>query len=339
MKTRSQSQLSSYEMDYNTKEQEQQYEDFMAKNSLDSPAKFQEIMQQRKTRPSPPNFDDTEPDEPRTATPFPLAEQLPPTVKAEDRGSSLGGFSTQIDPQEMLRMMSDMKKNCCAMEEAAKAKDRQIEQLMAALAAQKEASERQAIENFRLRQQIAQPTIAPDTRPDTDYYLIPDTKKADTIPDTKPDASEASQPRARFPDTDPILERDIWEPVELSTGYTTNQFDELVVSFILPSTITSDRKDVFDIPSLIDYILKKRPDIKATFPNDNDTGYVLLAQARVAAAKISATVRTLSPAGKILATMQMISVSGDDHRRGDMQLAVEHGLKCSVQEIQLKPYR
>ena len=341
MKTRSRSQSNSYEMEFDTIEEEEQYENFMAKHS---PKKFREYMQQKKARPTPPNFDDSDfesaGEEPVAATPFPTTNEQPaeqPACKIDDYKSSLGDNTSQTNPQIMIQMMNTMKTNCDAMEQAMATKDAQITQLVAALAAQKEASKKQADEFQELRLQMAQLTAAPAPRFDTDSDSIPNTnhnaRSQDTDPDTQPQgAFKNDSERSVSPEAGDVSDK--WEPVALSTGDTTNQFDELVASFVLHPTITMDRKDVFDIPSLADYILKKRPDVKMIFKHDNDTGHVLVEQARAAAAKINATVRSLSSAGKLLTVMQILAILGDDDRRGDVQLAVENALQHDATDLQ-----
>jgi len=227
----------------------------------------------------------------------------------------------------MIQMVNTMKTNCDAMEQAVATKDAQIEQLVAALATQKEASKQQAQEIQQLRLQMAQLAAASAPRFDTDYDSIPDTDHDAKIHDAKAHERAVVNNSERSVSSEASHVSDKWEPVALSMGDTTNQFDELVASFVLHSTITMDRKYVFDIPSLADYILKKRPDIKMIFKRENDTGHVLIEQARTATAKINATVRSLSNAGKILTVMQMLAILGDDDRRCDVQLAVENALQ------------
>ena len=49
--------------------------------------------------------------------------------------------------------------------------------------------------------------------------------------------------------------------------------------------------------------------------------------------KVNATVRGLSRAGVILTVMQIMGVTGNDDRRGDIQLAVECALQCDALQL------
>ena len=329
-------------MEFDSKEDEEQYERFMAKHS---PQKFQKYMQMKSDRPAQPNFDagDYEPasEEPVAATPLPPAEQPSdePTHRLHTETSSLGGYPTH-DSRKITDMLVAMQRSCDAMERAAEAKDEQITQLVAALATHKDASKKQADDIQQLRQQMAQLTAATVPRSNTNYDTQIHDSAADAktqIPDSIHDSAADAKTKADLIHNSAADAKttgmDRWEPVTLTTGDSTNQFDELVVSLCLPTTITSTRKDVFDVPSLVDYILKKRQDIKSIFKNADDTGYVLVEQAKVALNKIGATVRDLPTTGKILAAMQMMAVTGNDDRRGDIQLAVETALGCNSHEI------
>ena len=311
-----------FEAEFDTDEDKMQYERFMAKHS---PKKFQQYMKM-KERPAPPNFEDGgyEPadDAIATATPIPAEGQtaVPPTLQIDAKVHPQGG-----DLLQMMHTMHAIKSSCDAMEAAVATKDRQIAELMAALSTQKQEHDHVSSQQTQQMQQLQMQmqrlmAAAADPTNDTGIHDVP---IHDELQIQDADNGINTQNGA-----------DVWEPVKLSTGDVTNQFDELVVSLVLPSSFTSDRKDVFDVPSLADYILKKRPDIKTIFKNDDDTGHVLIQQTKNAAAKVNATVRTLSSAGKILTVMQIMAITGDDDRRGDIQMAVEAALLCDAGQLQ-----